>query len=173
MQDIRDRAARVRLVIFDVDGVLTDGRLYFGNDGNEYKAFHIRDGHGIKMLLNQGIAVAIISGRRAVSTERRMEDLGVPHVYLGVEDKIAAFQDLLSRTGLTPEAAAYLGDDIVDLPVLRQVGLAAAVADADPLLSRHVHWQSRTAGGQGAARELCELILDAQDKLDAEQQRFL
>lgn len=173
MKEILERAARVRLVVFDVDGVLTDGRLYFGNDGNEYKTFHIRDGHGIKMLQANGVEIAIISGRRAMSTERRMADLGVDHVYLGVQDKLAAFQALLDDLGLAAGQVAYVGDDLVDLAVMRRVGLAVAVADADPFVARYAHWQTPSRGGRGAAREVCELLLKAQGRLDDERTRYL
>ncbi|MDQ2694278.1 MAG: HAD-IIIA family hydrolase, partial [Pseudomonadota bacterium] len=141
-QTLLERAAAIRLVIFDVDGVLTDGSLFFGNDGNEYKAFNIRDGHGIKMLQANGVEVAIISGRRAVSTERRMADLGVRHVQLGVEDKLAAFTALLAGLEIGAGEVAYLGDDIIDLPVMRRVGLAVTVADADAFVKTHAHWQT-------------------------------
>ena len=173
MEDILHKAARIRLVVFDVDGVLTDGRLYFGNDGDEYKAFHSRDGHGIKMLQNNGVEIAVISGRRARSVERRMADLGVRHVYLGIDDKLAAFESLLRELQINLEQVAYVGDDIIDLPVMRKVGLAIAVQDADPFVKQHAHWQTPNAGGYGAARDVCELLLAAQGRLDAVRHRFL
>lgn len=173
MQDLLLRASRIRLVIFDVDGVLTDGRLYFGNDGNETKAFHVRDGHGIRMLMNQGIETAVISGRQAVSVTRRMADLGVSHVQQGVHDKGQAFEELRARLDLPAEAVAFVGDDVIDLPVMTRVGFAVAVADADPFVVRHAHWQTRTAGGRGAVREVAEFILAAQGRLDAERARHL
>ena len=173
MRDVLDKAARIQLVIFDVDGVLTDGRLYLGNDGNEYKAFHIRDGHGIKMLLEAGVEVAIISGRRAASVERRMADLGIRHAWLGVQDKRAAFDSLLTQLGLTAEQTAFVGDDLIDLPVMSQVGLAIAVRDADPFVQRHAHWQTPSRGGRGAAREVCELLLEARGQLAALRDRYL
>ena len=173
MQDILHRAAQIRLVIFDVDGVLTDGRLYLADDGNEFKAFHSRDGHGMKMLQNQGVAVAIISGRRSLAVERRMADLGINYVYMGVQDKLVAFQDLLQRQGLDPAQVAYVGDDVIDLPVMSRVGLAIAVQDADPFVRRHAHWQTPSAGGRGAAREVCELLLEALGRLEPERARFI
>ena len=173
MQDILHRAAQIRLVIFDVDGVLTDGRLYLADDGNEFKAFHSRDGHGMKMLQNQGVAVAIISGRRSLAVERRMADLGIDYVYMGVQDKLVAFQDLLQRQGLDPAQVAYVGDDVIDLPVMSRVGLAIAVQDADPFVRRHAHWQTPSAGGRGAAREVCELLLEALGRLEPERARFI
>lgn len=173
MQDILHKAARVRLVIFDVDGVLTDGSLYFGNDGNEYKAFNIRDGHGMKMLQNNGVSIAVISGRHAASSERRLAELGVRHVYLGIRDKLKIFLELLDQLGIKPEQVAYVGDDVVDLPVMSRVGLAVAVQDADPFVRHHAHWQTASRGGQGAAREVCELILEAQGRLDQERSKYL
>jgi 3-deoxy-D-manno-octulosonate 8-phosphate phosphatase (KDO 8-P phosphatase) len=173
MQDILHRAAQIRLVIFDVDGVLTDGRLYLADDGNEFKAFHSRDGHGMKMLQNQGVAVAIISGRRSLAVERRMADLGIDYVYMGVQDKLVAFQDLLQRQGLDPAQVAYVGDDVIDLPVMSRVGLAIAVQDADPFVKRHAHWQTPSPGGRGAAREVCELLLEALGRLEPERARFI
>jgi len=173
MRDVLDKAARIQLVIFDVDGVLTDGRLYLGNDGNEYKAFHIRDGHGIKMLLEAGVEVAIISGRRAASVERRMADLGIRHAYLGIQDKRAAFDNLLVRLGLTADQVAFVGDDLIDLPAMSRVGLAIAVRDADPFVKQHAHWQTPSRGGRGAAREVCELLLEARGQLAALRDRYL
>jgi 3-deoxy-D-manno-octulosonate 8-phosphate phosphatase (KDO 8-P phosphatase) len=173
MRDVASKAAQIQLVIFDVDGVLTDGRLYLGNDGNEYKAFHIRDGHGIKMLLDAGVEVAIISGRRAASVERRMTDLGIRHAYLGVQDKLAAFDSLLVRLGLTAEQVAFVGDDLIDLPVMARVGLAIAVRDADPFVRQHAHWQTPSRGGRGAARDVCELLLEARGQLTAARSRYL
>ena len=173
MQDILHRAAQIRLVIFDVDGVLTDGRLYLADDGNEFKAFHSRDGHGLKMLQNQGVAVAIISGRRSLAVEQRMTDLGISYVYMGVQDKLVAFQDLLQRQGLDAAQVAYVGDDVIDLPVMIRVGLAIAVQDADPFVKRHTHWQTPSPGGRGAAREVCELLLEALGRLEPERARFI
>lgn len=172
MRDLASKAARIELVIFDVDGVLTDGRLYLGNDGNEYKAFHIRDGYGIKMLLETGVDVAIISGRHAASVERRMMDLGIRHVALGVQDKLAAFNSLLARLDLTADQVAFVGDDLIDLPVMSRVGLAIAVQDADPFVKQHAHWQTPSPGGRGAAREVCELLLEARGQLAALRDRY-
>ncbi len=165
MHDILSRAARIQLAIFDVDGVMTDGRLYFGNDGNEIKSFHIRDGQGIKLLLNTDIEVAIMSGRRAASVERRMTDLGIRHVRLGIRDKLAVLQELLAQLGLSADQVAYTGDDLIDLAVMRRVGLAIAVQDADPFVKQHAHWQTPSRGGRGAVREVCELLLEARGQL--------
>ena len=173
MRDVLGKAAQIQLVIFDVDGVLTDGRLYLGNDGNEYKAFHIRDGHGIRMLLDAGIEVAVISGRHAASVERRLADLGIRHAYLGVQDKRAAFDSLLARLELTAGQVAYVGDDLIDRPVMNRVGLAIAVRDADPFVRQHAHWQTPSCGGRGAAREVCELLLEARGQLTTLRNRYL
>jgi len=167
-----DKAARIRLVILDVDGVLTDGRLYFGDDGNEYKSFYSRDGHGIKMLQAHGVEIAILSGRYSIATARRMTELNVRHVYLGIEDKLSVFATFLEQQGLRTEQVAYVGDDIIDLPVMARVGLAVAVADADPFVKLHAHWQTPHPGGHGAVRDVCELILHAQGHLSTEHARY-
>lgn len=173
MKDILEKAARTRLLIFDVDGVLTDGSLFLGDDGQEYKAFHSRDGHGIKMLLRHGMEVAIITGRTSEVVRHRMKNLGITRLYQGQEDKTVAFQQLLDELKLTAEQVAYVGDDVVDLPVMRKVGFAIAVQDAHPLVKRHAHWQTPNGGGRGAARDVCELILEAMGKLDEEMNRYL
>ncbi|HPF59491.1 MAG TPA: 3-deoxy-manno-octulosonate-8-phosphatase KdsC [Candidatus Competibacteraceae bacterium] len=173
MHDVLSKAAQIQLVIFDVDGVLTDGRLYLGNDGNEFKAFHIRDGHGIKMLLDAGVDIAIISGRHAASVERRITDLGIRYAYLGVQDKRAAFNNLLVRLSLTADQVAYVGDDLIDLPVMTQAGLAIAVQDADPFVKQYAHWQTPHRGGYGAARDVCELVLEARGQLRSARSRYL
>ncbi len=173
MKDILARAAQIKLLIFDVDGVLTDGRLIFGDDGQEYKAFHSRDGHGMKMLQNSGVAVGIITGRTSKVVEHRMTNLGIEHVYQGKLEKLPAFEELVAKLGLKAEQVAYMGDDVVDLPIMLRVGLAVATKDAHALVSRHAHWQAPHNGGQGAARDLCELIMEAQGTLDAAMQRYL
>jgi len=166
MQNILERAREVRLVIFDVDGVLTDGSLFLGDDGREYKAFHSRDGHGMKMLQATGVTLAVITARTSEVVRIRMEGLGIVHLYQGQQDKLAAYEALKERLGLADRAISYLGDDLVDLPVLRRVGFAVAVADAHPLVCRHSHWQTAAGGGRGAARELCELVMEAQGTLE-------
>ncbi len=166
MQDIIEKAREIRLVIFDVDGVLTDGSLFFGDDGQEYKAFHSRDGHGMKMLQKSGVPIGIITGRNSKVVEHRMNNLGITHVYQGKLDKLPAFEELCTTLGVTAEQVAYVGDDVVDLPILRRVGLAVAVQDAHPLVKQHAHWTTEHGGGRGAARDLCELILSAQGNLD-------
>jgi len=166
MQDIIDKAASIKLVIFDVDGVLTDGRLFFGDDGQEYKSFHARDGLGMKLLLESGVEIGIITARRSELVKHRMENLGIKHVYQGQLDKLAAFEILIQKLGLPAEAVAYVGDDIVDLPVMRRVGLSITVQDAHPLAMQHAHWQTPHCGGAGAARDVCELIMRSQNTLD-------
>ena len=165
MQDILEKAARIQLVVFDVDGVLTDGSLYIGDDGQEYKAFHSRDGHGMKLLQKAGVKIGIITGRTSRVVEHRMASLSIEHVYQGQLDKLPAFQDLTHKLDLASEAVAYVGDDVVDLPIMVRVGLAIAVADAHPLVARHAHWQTASPGGRGAARDVCELILEARGLL--------
>lgn len=173
MRDILERASRVKLAIFDVDGVLTDGSLFIGDDGQEYKAFNSRDGHGMVMLRQTGVTLAIITGRSSEVVRIRMASLGINHLYQGIQDKLAAYEELKKSLGLTDEAIAYVGDDVVDLPVLRRAGLAVAVADAHPLVHRHAHWQTRCPGGRGAARDLCELIMEAQGTLEAMMAHYL
>ena len=171
--DLQQRARDVRLAIFDVDGVLTDGRLYFLADGSEFKTFNTLDGHGIKMLIASGVRTAIISGRSTPVVERRARNLGIQHLYQGREDKLVVLDELLGELGLGYEQVAYLGDDLPDLPVIRRVGLGMAVASADGFVREHAHGTTRAAGGQGAAREFCELILQAQGNLDAARAAYL
>jgi 3-deoxy-D-manno-octulosonate 8-phosphate phosphatase (KDO 8-P phosphatase) len=173
MQDILERAAKIKLLIFDVDGVLTDGGLYFDHEGHEYKVFHSRDGHGMKMLQETGVAVAIITGRSSPVVEHRMAGLGIKYVFQGQQDKRVAFARLLEVLSLQAEEAAYVGDDVVDLPVMRQVGLAVAVQDAHNLVKEHAHWQTPHGGGSGAARDICELIMEAQGTLNGQMAHFL
>lgn len=173
MQDIFKRAREIRLVLFDVDGVLTDGRLIFGPDGEELKVFHSRDGHGIKLLMEAGIEVGVLTARNSPAVEHRMRNLGIPHIFQGQHDKLSTYQTLISQLGLVDQQVAYMGDDVIDLPVLSRVGLATSVQDAPVIVKRHCHWIAEHAGGHGAARDLCELILQAQDKLDALLARYL
>ena len=167
------KARHIRIAIFDVDGVLTDGGLYYAEAGDAMKAFDVRDGMGIKVLQDAGVEIAIITSRRAPSVRLRAEDLGISRVQQGVADKLAGFEALLAATGIAPDAAAFLGDDLVDLPVLRRCGFAATVADAPAVLKRHADYVTRAAGGRGAAREFCELILHSRGMLAASTRRFL
>ena len=173
MQDIQNKAAAIRLIVFDVDGVLTDGSLFIGDDGQEYKAFHSKDGHGMVMLQESGVQIAIITGRTSEVVRIRMESLGIRHVYQGKRDKLPAYHELKRSTGLSDEQIAYVGDDVVDLPVMTRVGLAIAVQDAHALTKQHAHWVTPSGGGRGAAREVCELLMDAQGTLQPALQAYL
>ena len=161
-----EKAKKLKLLILDVDGVLTDGKLFFDNQGNEYKSFHARDGHGIKLLRQTGVEVAVISGRKSNSVALRMKNLGIEHVYQGYENKQAAFYEILKKTGITPEQAAHVGDDLLDLPVMTRAGLAIAVADANFAVKQRADWCTTLAGGHGAVREVCDFIMQAQGHFD-------
>jgi 3-deoxy-D-manno-octulosonate 8-phosphate phosphatase (KDO 8-P phosphatase) len=171
--DLTQRAQAIKLAIFDVDGVLTDGKLYFLVDGSEFKTFNTLDGHGIKMLIASGVATAIISGRKTPVVERRAQNLGIAHLYQGREDKLVVLDELLAELGLRYDQVAYLGDDLPDLPVIRRVGLGMAVASADGFVRAHAHGVTQARGGDGAAREFCELIMRAQGTLEAAQAAYL
>ncbi len=173
MQDLMNKAASIRLVIFDVDGVLTDGSLFLGDDGQEYKAFNSRDGHGMKMLRSTGVEIGIITGRTSQVVRYRMDSLGIKHVYQGQADKLPAFEELIQLLGLQAEQVAYVGDDVVDLPILLRVGLAIAVQDAHPLVKQHSHWITPNPGGRAAARDVCELIMQAQGTLESQLGHYL
>jgi 3-deoxy-D-manno-octulosonate 8-phosphate phosphatase (KDO 8-P phosphatase) len=167
------RARRVRCLILDVDGVLTDGSIVTDGHGRETKTFNVRDGHGIKLLQWHGVEVAIISGRRSPATAARAAELGIALVYQGTLDKVQAFEALLATRGLAAEETAFLGDDLVDVPVLRRVGLAVAVADAAAELAPYVHHVTSAPGGRGAAREVAELLLKAQERWADTRRRYL
>ncbi|TNF98935.1 MAG: 3-deoxy-manno-octulosonate-8-phosphatase KdsC [Gammaproteobacteria bacterium] len=171
--DVISRANKIRLVAFDVDGVLTDGSLFFGDDGQEYKAFNSRDGHGIKMLHNNGFNSAIITGRTSDVVEHRAKNLGIDIIYQGQHDKLLALDDLVKNNDMTLEQIAYVGDDVVDLPVLCKVGLAIAVQDAHPLVVKHCHWQTHHSGGHGAARDVCEMLLEVHGLIQQEWLKYL
>jgi 3-deoxy-D-manno-octulosonate 8-phosphate phosphatase (KDO 8-P phosphatase) len=161
-----EKAKKLKLLILDVDGVLTDGRLFFDNEGTEYKCFHARDGHGIKLLRQTGVEVAIISGRRSNSVALRMKNLGIEYIFQGHENKRSAFAELLEKTGIMPEQAAYVGDDLLDLPIMMRVGLAIAVSDANFAVKERADWCTTLPGGQGAVREVCDFIMQAQGNFD-------
>ena len=162
--DVKQRAARIKLAVFDVDGVLTDGRLYYGAGGEELKVFHVHDGQGLKRLQKAGVTLAIISGRDSAAVTRRMQDLGIEHVFQGDEHKLPIFERLLQKLGLTAEQAACVGDDLPDLPLLQRAGLAVAVANAQAPIKDAAHYVTTSRGGRGAAREVCDLILTAQGR---------
>lgn len=164
---------QIKLLILDVDGVLTDGRLFFDNQGGEYKCFHARDGHGLKLLRQTGVEVAVISGRSSKSVGLRMQSLGVEHVYQGHEDKRAAFQEILANLQLVPEQVAHVGDDLLDLPIMVRAGFAIAVQDANFAVKKYADWTTKTPGGQGAVREVCDMIMMVQGKFEAILQGYL
>jgi len=165
--DALERARRLRLMVFDVDGVLTDGRLWFGPEGETLKVFHVRDGHGLRMLAEHGIVTALLTGRRSAAVDARAAELGVPHVLQGVDDKRPAYVALLARLGLEPGSAGYMGDDLPDLPVLSSCGLACVPREAHAAALRCAHYVAEAPAGGGAAREVCEFVLAAQGKLGA------
>lgn len=170
---IRDVARDLRLLVLDVDGVLTDGRLYYSESGHEAKAFHIHDGLGIKLLQRSGVEVAIITGRSSRLLERRARELGIERVIQGREDKLAALEELLAPLQIDWQHIAYMGDDLPDLAAIRRVGLGMTVANANPWVRQHARWISQLPGGAGAVRDAAEFILDAQDKLEALQASYL
>jgi 3-deoxy-D-manno-octulosonate 8-phosphate phosphatase (KDO 8-P phosphatase) len=163
-QDVWTRAARIRLLILDVDGVLTEGFLFFDAKGETLKVFHVRDGHGIKMAQRAGIEVAWVSGRRSDAAYNRARELGINRFYEGVRDKVAILEELLTALNLTPDQVAAVGDEVVDLPLFHRVGLGVAVADAVPEAQAAAHWVTLLPGGKGAVREVCDLLLKAQGK---------
>lgn len=171
--DVLARAKRVRLAIFDVDGVLTDGSLTFTDDGRELKTFHVQDGLGIKMLQAADVIVAVITSRSSPLVTHRMNSLGVDHVYQGRQDKVATFQDLVHALNIPPTNCAYVGDDWLDLKVMSLVGLSVAVANARPEVIERAHWTTRNPGGKGAVREVTDLILSAQEKLEKALDHYL
>ena len=166
-------AAEIALLVLDVDGVLTDGTLYYAGAGEEVKAFNVRDGHGMKMLQASGITLAIITSRTSRGVELRARDLGIDLVYQGTSEKTAAFAELLHTLSLAADAASYMGDDVIDLPVLRRCGLALTVPEAPLLVRRHAHYVTAAGGGRGAVREACEFIMQFQGTLDAQLARYL
>ena len=161
------RATQVRLMIFDVDGILTDGSLHFGAEGEVQKTFNILDGQGIKLLQQSGVATGIISARQSGMVVRRAADLGIEHVYQGAHDKRAVFEQLLTQTGLVADACGYAGDDFADLPVLVRVGFAVSVPNGHPDVRSRAHYVTRALGGRGAVREVCDFILRAQGNYEA------
>ena len=159
-----NKLGHVRLVAFDVDGVFTDGRFYLSDEGIESKAFHTQDGYGIRRLLDAGVSVAVISGRNSGAVEKRMSELGVQHLVQGCSDKVAALDTIVAELNISVAECAYVGDDIPDLPLLEHVGFAIAVANAVPALHQQCDYSTSARGGQGAVREVCELILGAQSQ---------
>lgn len=158
---LEERLARVDLLLLDVDGVLTDGRVVLDDHGVETKAFDVTDGHGLKMVLRAGLDVGFVTGRSSRVVEHRARELGITEVHQGVKDKVRVVGEILARRGLAPERVAFVGDDIVDLPVLLQVGLAVTVPGAPDYVRERAHWVTARAGGRGAVREVCEALLKA------------
>lgn len=166
MNELLEKAKKIKCVICDVDGVLSDGLLHIDNHGNELKSFHVQDGMGLKLLMAAGIEVGVITTARNEVVDHRMKQLGITHYYKGQVDKRAAFQKLKNTLGLQDEQFAYIGDDLPDLPIIQQVGLGVAVANAVRLVKEYADWQTTQTGGRGGVRELCDLILEAQGKTD-------
>lgn len=174
-KDVQLKASQIKLLMLDVDGVLSDGKLYFGNDGSEIKAFCTLDGQGIKMLQNSGVQVGIITGRQSNLVERRAGNLGIKLLKQGREDKLTALQELIAEFKLTIslDQIAYMGDDYPDLPVIRKVGLGMTPANAHWAVAEHASWISQRNGGEGAVREACDLIMQAQGTFEAALQPYL
>jgi len=173
MEEALKKAKNIKLIIFDVDGVLTDGSLFYGDDGQEYKAFNSRDGHGMKMLQETGVQIGIITGRTSDVVLHRMKNLKVQHVYQGQLEKLPAFEELIKKLGIDKEHVAYVGDDVVDLPIMIRVGLAITVPGAHDLAKKHAHWITSQRAGAGAGREICEMIMKAQGTYDAAMAKYL
>ncbi|MDA0120662.1 3-deoxy-manno-octulosonate-8-phosphatase KdsC [Vibrio sp. T11.5] len=165
-QNTLNIAKEIRLLICDVDGVFSDGLIYMGNDGEELKTFHTRDGYGVKSLMNAGIKIAIITGRQSRIVENRMNALGISLIYQGQDDKVKAYQDICSKLNIAPEHTGYIGDDLIDWPVMEKVALKVCVADGHPLLAQRANYVTSIRGGHGAVREVCDLILQARNELD-------
>lgn len=172
-KELLEKAANIKLAVFDVDGVLTNGQLILGENGNEYKAFHVRDGHGLVMLLESGCHIAVITARSSNIVAERMTSLGIKYVYQGEKDKGARLMALVDELDIQREHVAYTGDDVIDLPAMTKVGLPIAVADASPEVKQYADWVTEERGGQGAVREVCELIMKAQGKFDAKIKAYL
>jgi len=170
---LAQRLQAIRLIAFDVDGILTDGGLYLTDSGEEFKRFNSLDGHGLKMLKASGVELAIITGRTSRCVELRARNLGITRLYQGVEDKWGTMQTLLTALKIAPEAAAYMGDDVVDLPVMRRMGFSVTVPNAPQVVRDHAHYLTQREGGNGAVRETCELIMSAQGTLDAQLAPYL
>ena len=166
-------AANIKLAVFDVDGVLTDGKLILGESGNEYKNFHVRDGHGLVMLRESGCSIAVITARSSNIVAERMASLGIEYVYQGEKDKGSRLLKLIEELNFKQEQVAYVGDDVIDLPAMTKVGLPIAVGDAHPEVKNYAAWTTEKNGGQGAVREVCELIMHAQGKLAPRMKAYL
>ena len=173
MKEALDRARAVRLMIFDVDGVLTDGTLLYGPGGEALKAFSAHDGHGLKMLAASGVACALLSGRASPAVTRRAAELGIEHVLQGIDEKLPAFEELLRKTNLKPDQAGFMGDELVDLPVLTRCRFACAPREAPEAVRSRVHYVATAPAGRGAVREVCELVMRAQQTLERAIGKYL
>ena len=173
MQELLEKAKNIRVVIFDVDGILTDGTLYLTDNGEEIKAFNSYDGHGMKMLKASGIELAIITARKSRCMTLRAENLGIPLIYQGAKNKLQVFEELQTKLRLDVSACAYMGDDLIDLPVLLRCGLSICVPAAPALVKKQAHYVTRLEGGHGAVREVCEMMMLAQGTLAAQLETFL
>ncbi|MGB0495889.1 MAG: 3-deoxy-manno-octulosonate-8-phosphatase KdsC [Kangiellaceae bacterium] len=171
--DLKAKAELIKLVICDVDGVLSDGKVYFGNDGEELKTFNIKDGLGIKQMLNNSIEVAIITGRESNIVARRAKELGIRRVYQGKKDKISSYNEILSDLNLEPNQVAHIGDDLPDLPLMTRSGLGICVADAHFFVKQNADWSTSKIGGNGAVREVSDLLLQSQNKLESILQNYI
>jgi 3-deoxy-D-manno-octulosonate 8-phosphate phosphatase (KDO 8-P phosphatase) len=168
-----DKAKQIRLLALDVDGVLTTGAIYYGSNGLEMRGFHIHDGMGIKLLQKAGMEVAIISSKKSEGVEKRIKELGITHAYLGQENKLPAYEELKQKLQLSDQEIAYMGDDLPDLPLLKRAGFAITVKNAPEIIKQHADYISKIKPGKGAVREVCEFILEAQDKLQSVLQSYL
>lgn len=171
--ELAERFKNIKLLVLDVDGVMTDGGLTIGDDGQEYKTFHAHDGLGMKLLKATGVEMAIITGRTSNVVKKRAESTGVAHFYQGAEDKLTAFYELIAMCHLQANQCAFMGDDVVDLPPMLKSGLAIAVPAAPALVLKHAHYVTKKPGGFGAVREVCELIMQAQGTFDTQMAQFL
>ncbi len=171
-EDVLARAKKIKCVVFDVDGVMTDGGLGIGDDGQEYKNFHSLDGLGMKLLKASGVDMAIITGRTSKVVTKRAESTGIAHFYQGVDNKLEAFNDLMHKMGLQADEMAFVGDDVVDAPAMLRCGLAITVPTGHWLLKPHAHYITAAPAGRGAVREVCELIMQAQGTFDAQMAQF-
>lgn len=172
MQAVLDKASAIKLVVFDVDGVLTNGSLILGENGDEYKIFHAHDGLGLVMLREAGLSIAVISARSSPIVAERMAALGIEYVYQGQSDKQTAISKLMDTLAVSKNETAFVGDDLIDLAAMSRAGLAIAVANAQPLVLERADWITGKSGGRGAVREVCEMILEAKGLLEAAHQRY-
>lgn len=163
-KNIKEKLKKIKMLILDVDGVMTDGRIIMDDEGREIKNFHVRDGHGLKILQRYGVKVAILTGRKSKVVEHRAKDLEIKYVYQKIYNKKEVFGEILKKHKLSADEVAFIGDDIVDVPVLKRVGFSVAVADAIDIVKNSVNYVTENKGGDGAVREICEMILQAQGK---------